>query len=343
MDDINTVSPSPEEKGKNRKGKIALAIFSTALLVGIVSGIIIYNYKQTHISTDDAFIRRTVYTISPKVPGTVLHVFVQDNQEVRNGDILLQINPERYEVQLNEAEAGLETARRTLTGTEKAVEAGKAALELTEAELAQAKLDFNRAEKLFESAATPKSVYERARTAYDVALAGKAARKAELAALVSSLATVKSRIRAAEAAVENTKLNIKYTYVKAPGDGSVTRKNVEEGNFVSKGQPLMAIVSKENLWVVANFKETQIERMRKGDSVNIKIDTYPDRTLRGKVESIMAGTGAAFSLFPPENATGNYVKVVQRVPVKILFDGPLPEGISLRVGMSVVPTVLVSR
>ncbi len=343
MSDIQNGPGMGEGKGGNRKGKIALFIFTGLLLAGGVAGIIIYHYKQTHVTTDDSFVKGTVYTISPKAKGTVQAVLADDNEEVKKGDLLVRINPERYEVRLQEAEAGLESSRKMYLQAEKAVEAGNAALALAEAKLSQAKIDYGRAKKLYKSAVSPKSAFDSAKTAFDVAVAARAAKKAEVASLTSSLATAKAGIRAASALVANAKLNIKYTFVKAPGDGFVTQKNVEVGNFVSVGQPLMALVSTEKLWVVANYKETQIEHMKVGDKVIVRIDTYPGEELKGSVESFMAGTGSAFSLFPAENATGNYVKVVQRVPVKIVFDGPLPEGVSLRVGMSVVPTVLVSR
>lgn len=328
---------------RNRKGKIALLIFLAILIIGAVVGFFTYRYKQTHVSTDDAFIEGTIYTISPKVSGTILEVPVKDNVAVTRGALLARINPERYEVILSQALATRESEEKNLIEAEKAVDAARAKVHLSDAELAQARMDFNRAKNLRASGSIPESEFDRAKTAFSVARASKAATDGELASRISSLGTIKARIKRARSLVDEARLNIKYTYVKAPGNGYVTRKNVEVGNFVTKGQPLMAVVSTHDLWIVANFKETQIEHMKVSDKVEIRVDTYEGRKFEGKVDSFMAGTGSAFSLFPPENATGNYVKVVQRVPVKILFTEPIPGDVNLRVGMSVVPTVMVSR
>lgn len=335
---------SVERKNRNRRrGKIALLIFATMVVAGAVVGFLVYDYKQGHVSTDDAFIEGKVYSIAPKVSGEVLQVLVDDNQLVKAGDILVRIDPERFEVKLWEEEAKLTAARKTLEQTKKAVEAAGAGVTLAEAELVQAKIDFDRASNLLKSEAIPKSEHDRAKTGFDIASASLAAKEAEFSSLLSSLDTAKANIKSAEATVANAKLSLDYTSVKAPGDGYVTRKNVEAGNFLNVGQPVMAVVSTDDLWVVANYKETQIEHMKLSDPVKIRVDTYKGIEFKGVIESFMAGTGSAFSLFPSENATGNYVKVVQRIPVKIIFTEPIPEGVRLRVGMSVVPTVLVSR
>jgi membrane fusion protein (multidrug efflux system) len=156
----------------------------------------------------------------------------------------------------------------------------------------------------------------------------------------------KAKVDLAKSRLKQAELELSYTTVASPADGHVTQKRVEPGLMVSKGQPLMAVVplSLEELWITANYKETQLTRVHPGQEVTIKVDTFPDLELRGKVDSIMAGTGSLFSLFPPENATGNFVKVVQRIPVKITLDlkgQPTPP--SLRIGMSVIPTILVTR
>ena len=146
-----------------------------------------------------------------------------------------------------------------------------------------------------------------------------------------------------EAKFRSEQLNSEYTKIYAPSDGLVTKKNVEAGNREQVGQPLLAIVALDDIWILANYKETQLEKLRPGQKVEIDVDTYPGETFYGRVDSIMAGTGAAFSLFPPENATGNYVKIVQRIPVKIVLDKKQKSSHALRVGMSVVPTVLIDK
>ncbi|MGB6410701.1 MAG: HlyD family secretion protein, partial [Candidatus Deferrimicrobiaceae bacterium] len=250
-----------------------------------------------------------------------------------------------------------------------AVEAARSRVTLAEAQLAQAVRDAERIQSLFERESISEERFEKAQTELAVSrargdLAKEELRLAEAAipaqeALISqknaflaqrqaTLAQRKARVgqqnavvRQRESALEEAKLYRQYAEVLAPADGYVTRKGVEVGQVVSQGQPLLAIADLSDVWVVANYKETQIEKIRPGHPVTIRIDTFAGKKFQGKVESIMAGTGSAFSLFPPENATGNYVKVVQRVPVKIVLDrGEDPEHV-LRIGMSVVPTVNV--
>lgn len=214
-----------------------------------------------------------------------------------------------------------------------------------------------RAEDLFKEDLIPKEKYEKTVTSYKSSLAMVKAASEGLKFGLLSVETQKSVLKQAEAEkivllsaikqkealLEAAQLNYGYTKIYSPADGYVTKKSIELGNQIQAGQPLMAVVDLSDIHVVANYKETQLERVKPGQKVKIKVDTYPGKVFDGKVESIMAGTGAAFSLFPPENATGNYVKVVQRIPVKIVFDkGTDPEH-ALRVGMSVVPTILIEK
>jgi len=148
-------------------------------------------------------------------------------------------------------------------------------------------------------------------------------------------------VKQGEAVLDSARLNFGYTKIYAPTDGYVTKKSVEVGNQIQPGQPLMAVVPLNDIYVTANYKETQLEKVRPGQKVDITVDTYPGKVFKGKVDSIMAGTGSVFSLFPPENATGNYVKVVQRIPVKIVFDQDTDPQHVLRMGMSVEPTVVI--
>ncbi|NOZ69976.1 MAG: HlyD family secretion protein [Deferribacteres bacterium] len=244
----------------------------------------------------------------------------------------------------------------------KAEEAAKTAL------LRQAALDLRRAENLVKKGVIPQDRYDRANTAYETSLsalkaaqemkkqaevslrahasvtaqaeASLKAEKAVLQQLKASLKTQKEQIRRMSARLELARLNLSYTKVYAPVDGYVTRKSVEAGDQVMAGRPVMAIVPLNDIYVIANYKETKIERLRPGQEARIEVDAYPGRVFTGRVDSIMAGTGVAFSLFPPENATGNYVKVVQRIPVKIVLEQGADAGHLLRVGMSTVVTVL---
>jgi membrane fusion protein (multidrug efflux system) len=303
------------------------------------------------------------------VPGTVRKVHVSDNQLVRKGDLILELDAADFEVRTNEADAELnkerskvveasvrvETARRQLTELQHRLEAARANLELQEANLRQADADMKRAENLFRKEAISKERHEKMKTGYDVALAQVRAskeqvRQAEIAAKTqeavisqaeSAMKSQEASVRKSEAVLRSAELNRGYTKIYAPASGQITKKSVQSGNQIQPGQPLMAVVPLDDLWVIGNYKETQLTDVRPGQKVKIKVDTYPDKDFEGKVDSIMAGTGSAFSLFPPENATGNFVKVVQRIPVKIVLERGTDAEHVLRVGMSVEPTILI--
>ena len=332
-----------KENGKNgKKKKIAIVVFVILLIAGIITLFFYLDYKATHITTDDAFVDGRIYAVAPKISGTVKAVHVEDNQMVKKGDILVEIAPEDYAARLNEAMSSVNSEKSKLAEYQAKVKAAKAQLELQEANMRQAEIDIRRAELLYGKGAISKERYEKTKTGYDVTLAEVKASREQMRQTESSVASQASAVTAKEARQQTEQLNVGYTMIYAPADGRITKKNVERGNQVQPGQPLMAVVTLDDVWVVANYKETQLDKIRPGQKVEIKVDTYSGETFKGKVDSIMAGTGSAFSLFPPENATGNYVKVVQRVPVKIVLDRKDMAGI-LRVGMSVVPTVLVEK
>ncbi len=359
-----------EQKVNNSKKKtLAIIIFSIIALTGIIAALVYIKYKKTHIKTDDAFIEGSIHTISFRIAGTVKEVYVKDNQFVKKGDILAEIEPTDYEVKVKEARAiydaerakfeemrrNLDIAKKQLYELQHAVEVAKAEVEIERANLEQIERDIRRAENLFKKEVISKERYEKTKTGYNVGLTRVKAeeerlkqakvslekQKAIINQIQVALKSQEAMVNAKESALKQAKLNESYTKIYAPSDGYVTKKSIEIGNQVEIGQPIMAIVPLDDIWVVANYKETQLENVRPGQRVKIKVDSYPGKIFWGKVESIMAGTGAVFSLFPPENATGNYVKVVQRIPVKIIFDKDTDSEHVLRIGMSVVPTILI--
>ena len=356
-------------KRNNNRKKISIIVFIALTVIGAVTVYFYLRYKATHISTDDAFVEGHIHTIASKVSGTVKKINVEDNQPVKKEAILVEIDPVDYEVKVKEAssvlgkersklseiEAKIEASRQRLSELNAAMKAAKANLELQEANLKLATIDFKRAEKLYEKEAIPKERYDNTKTGYEVAVsrvkaAGEQVKQAEMA-----IETQKAIIRQAEASrpsqisfikekeakLRAAELNYGYTHIPAPSDGYITKKTVEIGNQIEAGLPLMAVVPLDDIWVVANYKETQLEKVKPGQKVKMKVDTYPKKTFDGKVDSIMAGSGAIFSLFPPENATGNYVKVVQRIPVKIVLENGTDTQHILRIGMSVTATILV--
>jgi len=375
MDEIKQSEGNQPAEGRSASNnqtsrkKKAMIVFAVLAIVGALSVFFYMRYKSTHISTDDAFIDGHIHTIAPKISGTVKSIYVDSNQYVKAGDILVEITPADYEVKENEAvsavnaekaklaerEAGIDASRKMLAELAAKIGAAKANLQLQEANLRQAETDIRRAESLFRKEAISKEKYDRTQTAYDVSTSevkasGELLKQAEVA-LETQRAVVKqaeaakvtqaSLVKQGEAVLDSARLNFGYTKIYAPTDGYVTKKSVEVGNQIQPGQPLMAVVPLNDIYVTANYKETQLEKVRPGQKVDITVDTYPGKVFKGKVDSIMAGTGSVFSLFPPENATGNYVKVVQRIPVKIVFDRDTDPQHVLRMGMSVEPTVVI--
>ena len=293
----------------------------------------------SRITTDDAYIEGRIHSIASKIPGTVKKVHVSDNQSVKIGDLLLEIDLADYQLKVNEAQAALDAQKARLLDADAGIKTASANLEIQEVTLGQAELDQKRAEALFKEEVIPKERHEKAITAHNLAKAQVKAVQEQLEKAKSSKVLEESVVKQREASLNIVQLNLSYAKIFAPSDGYVTNKSVEEGNQIQAGQPLMAVIALDDIWLVANYKETQLKNVRPGQSVLIKVDTYPGKVFTGRVDSLMAGTGAAFSLFPPENALGNYVKVVQRIPVKIIFDKAIDDQHKLRVGMSCIATI----
>jgi membrane fusion protein, multidrug efflux system len=422
-----------------------LIIAAIVLLVGLTFGVRHFVYASAHETTDDAFIEGHVIQLSPKVTGHIARVYVTDNQHVKKGDLLAEVDPRDYEARLAQAKAtqlaaqskvqaasinvnvtsttagagvaqassSVQTAKSNVDNARAAVEAARGRLEqaqaqvrtaqanaesahaqvtAAEAEATRANADAQRYADLYKQDVISRQQYDNAVAASRTATAAlesarkraaaadaqvgeaRAAEQAasgavqqsqaqvgvaqsqvgeasgrlaaanaapeQVAASRAQVTTAAADVEQARAAVEQAELNLSYTKIYAPEDGTVTKKAVEEGMFVQVGQALMALVPDE-VWVIANFKETQLDVIRPGQPVDIKVDAYSSKTFKGHVDSIQTGTGARFSMLPPENATGNYVKVVQRVPVKIVFDEQPDPQYPIGPGMSVEPEVRV--
>jgi len=346
-----------------------LAALAVIVVIGIAAVFVYLEYKKTHITTDDAFVDGRIHVIASKVPGTVETVYVQDNQRVANGTLLLKINDRDYVVRVQQAAAALraeqskrleietkiDVARTQLSELRAAIESARANLVLQQATLRQAHADLQRAHKLFHKEILPEEQYEKAATNTDIAQARVETAREQVKQAQASLATHNALIRQIESSLQSQHsvvrqkeeqhkaeaLQQSYTALYAPADGYITKKTVEAGNQIQAGQPLMAVVALDDVWITANYKETQLGKVRPGQRVKVTVDTYPGEEFRGTVHSIMAGTGSSFSLFPPENATGNFVKIVQRIPVKILIERKKNPGHILRIGMSVIPTIIL--
>ena len=340
-------------KKKHTARNLILGLLTLTVIVLLA----IYYFKAIapFESTDDAFIEGHVTQIAPQVAGRVEKVLVVDNQFVNAGDVLVQIALGDYETKLDQQRANLASARSRLGQAQAQLTVDRAKLEqeranviAVEAEAKRADADSKRYQAIGTSGVSESQIDLVATQARSAAAQLTVARNKTLAAESqvtldqANIDAAAADVKNSEAAARQAELNFSYTQVTAHESGYVTRKTVEAGSYVQPGQTLLAIVPKD-VWVVANFKETQLTHMRAGQSVTIKVDAYPRLKLTGYVDSIQTGAGARFSLFPPENASGNYVKVVQRVPVKIVFDGSSVSalGLALGPGMSAEPKVRV--
>jgi membrane fusion protein, multidrug efflux system len=324
------------------------------VLVGAVVGGLVWWLNARHYEwTDDAFIDSRQFAVSPKVAGYIADVKVTDNQRVTAGTLLAQIDDRDYRASLDQAKARVSQAAATVGNNDAQIAAQGAQVAAaeqqkreTDAALVFAKQEDDRAQQLVKTAVgtvqraeQTRSQLQQAQATSSRASANVEAAKKQLAALQAQRVSSLANVEAAKADEALATLNLSYTNVVAPQSGKIVQLTAAKGQYVQVGQNLMMFVP-SHLWVTANFMETQITDMRPGQPVSIEIDAYPNREFKGHVDSIQAGSGTAFSLLPAENATGNYVKVVQRVPVKIEIDDP-PSDVTLGPGMSVVPEVKV--
>lgn len=317
-----------EEPSKGKKRKIALVVGIIAI---IICGYFAYNMTR-YQTTDDAYIETTTVSVAPKVSGEIIEVYVKDNQQVKAGDPICKIDPKDYQVRLDQADAAY---NRKIVDQKNA----RANLDAVNSEIELAKRDVERYTNLYQAGAVSKQTLDNAKTRYDAVRANQTKAQENIFADGNSVAD--ADLKALKAQKEIAALNLSYTTVYAPQDGTVASKRVEKGMMVTAGSPLLTLVPNE-IWVVANFKETQLEHMKPGMPVTIKVDTYPKHKFQGKIDSIQRSSGAKSSLFPPENAVGSFVKIVQRIPVKIVFTEKIdPDKYILVPGMSVVPKVRV--
>lgn len=416
-------SETPESTPKNqarRKGwgrRLLAATLGVGAIAAGVAGYHWWQFASTHEQTDNATVTGHLYQISSRIPGTVEAVPVDDNEIVQAGELLVRLDPDDYQVKVQQAQAALIAAQRqaeaaqanislagqttqaktseaqgnvgqaiasisaaqaAVTEAQAGVPAAQAQLAQTEADLQKAQADYNRYQSLYESGAVSRQQLDAAQAAYRVAEAARTAAQQGVSQAQAKLAQAQQGVSQAQAQLESSRgglqqaqaggvqtdvnrseyaaaqaaitqaqanlaeaqLQLSYTNITAPTAGRVGRKTVEVGERVQTGQPLMALVGNE-VWVVANFKETQVDRMRAGESVEVEIDAFPGRTFTGKVDSLSPASGSEFALLPPDNATGNFTKVVQRIPVKITLDPASIRGYETQItpGMSATVTV----
>lgn len=321
-----------EENIKTEKKNPKLIISIIGVVVAILA--IGYFYVQSaYVSTDDAYVDTTTVQVSPKVSGQLVEVLVDDNELVKKGQLIAVIEDNDYKIKLAQAKARYEQALQNQKNAQANHSAMQTQIDITKA-------DFERYKHSYEAGAVSKQEYDVAKAKYDVAKANLVNTK-EALMTQDGKSVADAQIAELKALKEQAELYLSYTKVYAPQDGTVSGKKASVGLMVQPGTPLLTIIPND-VWIIANFKENQLENMEVGQNVNIKIDAYPHKKFTGKIDSIQRASGAKASMFPPENAVGSFVKIVQRIPVKIVFTdiSPKDKG-KIAPGMSVVPKVKV--
>jgi membrane fusion protein, multidrug efflux system len=330
-----------------RKTYLRVGIALLVLLM-IGAGVGYWIYIHVFVSTDDAYVAGYMGVISARVPGRVAQILVDNNQHVTPDQVLVILEPQDYETAVAKEEGNLGRLRQELAQAYVRVSTARTRVPQADANFHMASLDKTRYTNLFERRTIPKQTLDQVETRYRInqAEVNKTQRelKESLAAIGGSTdipLEEQPAIKEAKAKLDQARLNLRYTKITAQIRGYITKRQVEVGNWVQPGQPLMMLVPLDTsqLWIQANYKETELTHMYIGQPARVRVDAYPGVDFKGRVDSIMAGTGSAFSLLPPENATGNWVKVVQRVPVKITLMPPFPANRPLRLGMSTEASV----
>ena len=324
--------------------KVQKLIYNILILCFLIGGAIYVCSRFIHLGnieyTDNAQVKQHITPINTRVPGFIKKICFEEYQQVRKGDTLLIIEDTEFRLRVAQAEADLANAtagrKATTIGiatTQNNLSVSDASIEEVRVQMENARRELNRFEKLLQEDAVTKQQYDNVHTAYEAAKQSTSLVKSEQ---THRLGQNEAGVRVAEAALELARLNLSYTVITAPCDGTTGKKEILEGQLVQPGQTMVDIVDSRDLWVIANYRETQLSNIREGAEVEMTADAVPGVTFRGMVESISDATGAAFSMIPQDNATGNFVKVEQRIPVRISLKGNKPEELKrLRAGFNV--------
>lgn len=352
-----------ETENKKKKNKTFAIVLVVLVVAGAAFGITKYRHGQHHEETDDAQVEADISPIIPKVPGYVEKLKVDDNMAVKEGDTLVVLDDRDLSLRVLQAQAALDNAKASLasaqasSGTSREnvlssnsnMQAGDASIEIAKVRANRAEQDFKRYQELIKTNSVTLQQFEQVQADRDAAvkqleLAQRqrealyretSSRKAQSSVSDRNIDLAQTVVKEREADLKYAQLQLSYAYILAPSNGVISRKSIQLGQYVQAGQSLFALVTEKEKWVVANFKETQLDKMKPGQEVEIEVDAFPGDTFKGKIESISPATGAKFSLLPADNASGNFVKVVQRVPVKIVLTDKETKASLLRAGMNV--------
>ncbi|HEX7366493.1 MAG TPA: HlyD family secretion protein [Pelobium sp.] len=343
------------QKPKSKSAKVIPIILGVLILIGAIFGIKEYIYFSKHVDTDDAQIDGDISPVVSRVGGYVDSIYFEENQHVNAGQLLVKLDDREFKVKLEQAQAGKQSAVANVGVSESVVNStaaniatAKANVEIAAAKANKANKDFLRYQNLVKDGSVTQQQFDQALADKNAADASLKAAKTQYEAAKKQVNTSESQVSAASSTIQSrtadidyAKLMLSYTKITAPTSGIVSNKNIQIGQLIQPGQSLFAIVNDNSLYVKANFKETQLEKLKEGQLVDIEVDAFPDVKVTGHIYNFSPATGAKFSLLPPDNATGNYVKVIQRIPVKIRIDKNeiLPK---LRPGMSVNVSVHIA-
>jgi membrane fusion protein (multidrug efflux system) len=280
-----------------------------------------WDYNRTWVRTDNAYVATHIHQVSSRVAGTVTEVLVEENQMVEAGKVMARLDARDFEVKRQQGLAQVAQAQAQLQQAKAQIAQARAQVAREQAQTTKAKQDFERAKALFRgtAGAISRQEFDAAQAGADAAEAALLAAEAALESTSALAVAAQAQEKVAQANLKETELQLSYTEILSPAAGRIGKKNLETGNRVQPGQALLALVQPE-VWVAANFKETQLAHLKPGQPVRLRVDAFPGRVFKGHVESLAPASGAQFALLPPDNATGNFTKIVQRVPVKITFD-----------------------
>jgi membrane fusion protein (multidrug efflux system) len=353
-DYTNPALISAQQTTAPSKRRFLPGLVAAIVILALIAGGVLYWLDARHFeTTDDAFIDGDISQISAQISGRVTKILVQDNQSVTAGQPLVEIDPrdeqmriDQMTAQRDQAAAGLAEARANLPVRQAELDQAVANTRVAQANLVQSQRDLARYTAINPSAISAQTLDSGRAAAstgqarLDAARQAEAGSRAQLAVASTQIANAEAALRLADANLANARLQLSYTHLTAPADGRIARRTVQLGNYVTPGEPLLAVVQLP-CWVTANFKESQLAEMHAGQHATIAVDAFGGRSLDAHVASLQPGTGSVFSSLPAENATGNYVKIVQRLPVRLEFDGSACHDLALAPGMSVVPSVRV--
>ena len=356
-----------ETQKKSKKNKVFGIILAVIVVLGTIWGVTKYIHGQHHEETEDAQVEADISPIIPKVAGYVERLFVDDNKTVKAGDTLVILDDRDLKLKVLQAVAALENAKANLASIQASysaaqenvlssksnLDASEGAIEIAKVRARRAEQDFKRYQELIKTNSITQQQYEQAEaerdaTAKQLEVAQRqreasfretSSKKAQSGVSEKNISLARTLVEEREADLKYAQLQLSYAYILAPSSGVISRKNVQPGQYIQAGQSLFALVTETQKWIVANFKETQLTKMKPGQNVEIEVDAFPGETFTGKIESLSPATGAKFALLPPDNASGNFVKVVQRIPVKILLTEKAEKSSLLRAGMNVIVDV----